>query len=290
MAPITMVVFIVCWRFAAAAVAPAHFLVGPPPVDLPCDTLTLDSDSGAKIATWHLPADNSRGVIVLAHPIRGSRLTMIDRAKLFHSAGYSIVMIDLRGHGESTGETITLGHLEQHDIQAAVEFARRKYSGQTIAVVGWSLGGAAALMASPLNIDALILEEVYPTVTEAVENRTRMRVGPLSSLATSILLSQLEPRLGVTADQLCPIDKLDEAGCPVLLLAGTADLHTTEEQSRRMFARASEPKQCVFFDGAAHVDLLRFDPERYQQATLDFLDAHLPHRAGVVEAVGNSVE
>ena len=42
-----------------------------------------------------------------------------------------------------------------------------------------------------------------------------------------------------------------------------------------MFDTAREPKECVIFDGAAHGDLQRFDPARYRQATLDFLNAHM---------------
>lgn len=278
------VAFAVCWRLALAAVAPIPFNVGPPPAELPSETVMLQSRSGAKLAAWHAPVENSRGVVVLLHPIRGSRLAMVDRAKLFRSAGYSVVLIDFRGHGESSGHSITLGHLEQHDARAAVEFARSRHPGELIAVVGWSLGGAAALMASPLDIDAMILEEVYPTVDEAVANRTRMRVGPFAPLATAILMSQLEPRLGVTASQLRPIDKLALVDCPVLLLAGTDDQHTTFEQSQRMFDCAAEPKQCVYFEGAPHVDLLRFDPERYRRATLDFLDQHLPQRTDAAAA------
>jgi alpha-beta hydrolase superfamily lysophospholipase len=277
--------FAVCWRMAVEAVAPAHFVVGPPPDDFPCEAIQLESRSGTTIAGWHAPVEDSRGVVVLLHPIRGSRLAMLERARLFRAAGYSVVLIDLCGHGESGGDKITLGHLEQHDARAAVDFVRAQHPGEPIAVVGWSLGGAAALLASPLGIDAIILEEVYPTITEALNNRTRMRVGPLAPLATAILLSQLEPQLGVAAEMLCPIDKLADADCAVLLLAGGEDLHTTREQTQRMLERAPEPKECVVFEGAAHVDLLRFDPERYRHATLDFLEQHLPQRKSAEAAI-----
>jgi alpha-beta hydrolase superfamily lysophospholipase len=271
--------FVVCWRIALAAVAPAHFVVGPPPANFPCEAIQLESRSGAKIAGWHAPVEHSRGVVVLLHPIRGSRLAMIERARLFRTAGYSVVLIDLCGHGESGGDKITLGHSERHDARSAVEFARARHPGEAIVVVGWSLGGAAALLASPLGIHALILEEVYPTIAEALTNRTRMRVGPFAPLATAILLSQLEPQLGVAADELRPIDKLADAECPVLLLAGGEDLHTTREQTQRMFERTLNPRECVVFEGAEHVDLLQFDPERYRRVTLDFLEQHLPQRA-----------
>lgn len=266
--------FAYCWQLAKSAVAPAPAQIDSPPANFPCDSYTLKSKSGASIAAWYAAApiatsESPRGVIVPAHPIRGSRRTMLDRARLFRDADYSVVLIDLQAHGESTGEAITMGYSERDDVRAAVEFARERHPNEPIAVVGWSLGGAAALMASPLDIDALILEEVYTTIAEAVANRTRMRVGPLGPLA------QLEPRLGTTAAELRPIDKIATIGCPVLILAGSEDLHTTREQSEALFTAAGEPKECVFFDGAPHVDLLKFDPDRYREATLRFLDEHM---------------
>ncbi len=244
---ICIAVFAYCWRLALAAVAPVPSHIGAPPADLPIESVDFPSDSGATIAGWYLPADNARGAILLAHPIRGSRLTMLERARLFHDAGYATLLVDLRAHGESTGNSITMGHLERHDVRAAVEYLKRRHPSLPIAVDGWSLGGAAALMASPLGIDALILEEVYPTIAEAVENRTRMRVGPLGPLAAAILLWQLEPHIGIAPDDFRPIDQLAAVGCPVLILAASDDLHTTAAQSKRMFAAAREPKECVFF-------------------------------------------
>lgn len=272
--------FTYCWQLALEAVAPAPSVVGAPPADFPCESITLHSNSGATIAGWcaaakTAPSSPPRGVVVFAHPIHGSRRTMLERARLFRDAGYVTILIDLRAHGESTGDAITMGHLERDDVRAAVEFARQRHPSEPIAVVGWSLGGAAALMASPLDIDALVLEEVFPTITEAVANRTRMRVGPLGPLAASILLMQLEPRFATTAAELRPIDKIGAAGCPVLILAGSEDLHTTREQSEALFAAACDPKECAVFDGAAHVDLLKFDTERYKEITLRFLDANM---------------
>ena len=263
---------------ALAAVAPAPSVVGAPPADLPIESVTLAGEFGATIAAWYLPAANPRGAIVLAHPIRGSRLSMLDRARLFRDAGYTTLLIDLRGHGESSGDSITMGNLERHDVRAAVAYIKSRHSDQPIAVDGWSLGGAAALMASPLGIDALILEEVYPTIEEAVENRTRLRVGPLGPFAAAILLSQLEPRIGVAADDLRPIDKLAAAQCPVLILAGTDDLHTTAAQTERALRRGAR---------AERVRLLRRRasrrPLRVRPPALHHRDTRIPGRTHAAE-------
>jgi alpha-beta hydrolase superfamily lysophospholipase len=278
LALVALVVFVVVAIASSVAtqhIAPAPSRVGNPPPDLECEPVTITSDSGAEIAGWHLPADGKGGVIVLAHSIRGSRLSLVNRARVFHGAGYSVVLIDLGAHGESSGDYITFGHLEQHDVRAAVDFAKSRHPGEPVAVDGSSLGGAAALLASPLGIDALVVEAVYPTIEEAVENRTHMRVGPLAPLAAAILLWQFERRLGFEARNLSPIDKIASAGCPVLVLAGDQDLHTTLDQTRQLYGQAREPKELHIFEGAAHTDLERYDPERFRDVTLRFLNTHM---------------
>ena len=124
-------------------VAPAHATVGAPPADLHCESVTLVSEFGAQIAGWYVPADGKRGVVVLLHSIRCSRLNLVQRARLFRDAGYAVLLIDLRAHGESSGDEITFGYLERHDVRAAVEFAKSRHPDEPIAVDGSSLGGAA---------------------------------------------------------------------------------------------------------------------------------------------------
>ena len=100
---------------------------------------------------------------------------MLGRAKLFHDRGYSTLLIDLQAHGESPGEAITAGYRERLNVIAAIEWIKKRNPKHKIGVVGWSLGGAAALLADSQDIDALVLELVYPTISEAVDNRIGSR-------------------------------------------------------------------------------------------------------------------
>lgn len=202
-------------------------------------------------------------------------MTMLGRARLLHQCGYSTVMIDFQAHGESPGEAITIGHLERHDVRAAVEYARREHPGEPIGVLGVSLGGAAAVLASPLNIDALVLESVYPDINSAVRNRVAGKWGLLASIPTSILIAQLQPRLGISPDQLRPIDHVPNVGCPVFLVSGRADQHTTATETLAMFAAAADPKQLWLIEDAAHVDLLTIDPGSYREQVVVFFDRYL---------------
>lgn len=223
---------IVSWSVGGALVAPANCRVRPPR-DLAVEATTIPSESGSNLATWYLPAKNARATIVLLHPIRGNRRSMLGRAKLFHDVGYSVVMVDLQAHGESPGEHITAGYLERHDAIAAVKYARARNPTHRIGVVGCSLGGAASLLAGRLDIDVIVIESVYPTISDAIHDRIAMRVGPLSYVLSPALICQLKPRLGIAASALRPIDHIAAVGCPILVRAAilTSRQHWTKRSA-----------------------------------------------------------
>lgn len=266
---------IVSWWVGTALIAPAERNVGAAPQDLAATTFSIPSDSGATLAGWHTRSQRAAGVIVMAHGIRSCRLAMVERARLCQKLGYSTVLIDLQAHGESTGDCITVGHLEKHDLRAAVEYARREHPHEPIGVIGVSLGGAAALLASPLPIDALVLESVFPDVTVAIQNRVRSRLGPLATIPSALLLAQLQPRLGISPSQLRPIDHIANVGCPVFVISGTADQHTTPLEANSLFSSARQPKDLWLVQDAAHVDLHAVARHEYESRVGKFFQRHL---------------
>ena len=275
------------WFIAGALIAPAPRQVGDPPSELNAVEFTVPSRSGSTIAGWRTRPPSPAGVVVLLHGIRGSRLRMLDRARMLYEAGYAAVLVDLQAHGESPGEAITIGHLERHDARAAVDYARREHPGLPIGVVGVSLGGAAAVLAAPLGVDALVLESVYPNLDDAVYNRVSQRLGPLAAIPSALLIAQLEPRLGISPSELRPLDRVKDVACPVLIISGAADVHTTADETRSMFAAAPAPKELWLLAGAAHEDLCSFAPQHYRSRVLAFFDRHLRDATAENISTGN---
>lgn len=264
---------LVCWIAGGSLVAPANQNIGAPPPSL--QSTVLHSKSGAEIATWYSETPNSVATVVLVHGLRGNRRKVLNRAERCLGAGLDVVLIDLQAHGQSLGQHITIGYQERHDVAAAVDFARRRRSGQRVGVIGVSLGGAAALLATPLQVNAMVLESVFPTIEEAVSNRLHGWLGAWGRVLTWALLCQMRPRLGFSPSMLRPIDWISRIDCPVLLAIGSDDRRTTEEEARRMFAAAPEPKEFVVFQGAGHSDLLVHSPSLYDNTVIPFLVRHL---------------
>ena len=263
------------WIVGGRLVAPANRTVGLPPEDFPCESITIESESGSKLAAWYVPDSASTATVILLHPVRSDRRSMLDRARFLAKQGYDVLLIDMQAHGESPGEHITSGHREKLDVAAAVDFVKGRHPDHRIGIDGWSLGGAATLLAVPLGVDAIVLESVYPTISEAVYDRVEIRLGPLKHLVAPALLCQLKPRLGIAPSDLRPIDFVSRVGCPLLVLAGDADVHTPLEETQRMFAEAEEPKRLVVFENAAHEDLMAFDQKLYETEVGGFFEAYL---------------
>jgi uncharacterized protein len=270
-----------------ALAAPQPAVVGPPPPDLRAEAVEIPSASGSRLRGWLCQAPGAQGVVILMHGVRANRLSMVRRARLFRDHGYSVLLFDFQAHGESPGEHITFGHLESLDARAALDFVHHEFPGRPVAAVGSSLGGAAAILADPpLDLDALVLESVYPTIEEATRNRLRIRLGPLGPPLAPLLLAQLRPRLGVSPSALHPIDHISQVRCPVLVISGMADRHTTPDQTKALFARAPEPKRLWLVPGAAHVDLDRFAGAEYERRVLGFLSSSCARKGPPSPALG----
>lgn len=234
--------------------------------------VSFPSKSGSQLSGWLLEAKQGKGGVLLLHGVRSNRLQMLSRAKFLQKAGYDVLLFDFQAHGESRGEQITFGHLESLDAEAAYDYLEDRLCNPTIAVIGVSLGGASALLGEvKLKAKVMILESVYPTIQEAIDNRLTMRLGSVGTYFSPLLTWQLKPRLGVGTDELKPIEHLKSAKGAVLIISGAEDKHTTVEETRKMFSMANEPKELWIVEGKGHVDFSTALGKVYEEKVLEFL-------------------
>jgi fermentation-respiration switch protein FrsA (DUF1100 family) len=256
--------------------APANEPVGSLPTDLVGNSVQFQSESGTTLHGWLIPGRKGMGAVVLMHGVRANRLSMLDRARFLARAGFTVLLFDFQAHGESPGTHVTFGYLESRDARAAVDYVRANVPGEKVGVIGVSMGGAAALLAEPvLDVEAIVLEMVYPTANQAIGNRLIARFGRAGKLLIPLLTWQLKPRLGVGADDLRPIDKVGRMTMPKLFIAGSDDKYTPLAESQQMFETASNPKDLWIVNGAGHQDLYRFMKSEYEQRILTFFSRYL---------------
>jgi fermentation-respiration switch protein FrsA (DUF1100 family) len=255
---------------------PANHSVGALPAHLQGRDVEFESGSGSKLRGWLIPGRKGAGAVVLTHGFRGDRRQMLGRASFLSKAGYSVLLFDFQAHGESPGKQITIGYLESRDAQAAVEFMRKNCPGEKLGVIGLSMGGAAAVLASPaLEVDAMVLEAVYPDIERATADRMEKYFGAWARGLGRLLIMQLPLRAGIEKEALRPIDRVGAIKAPKLFIAGAKDRHTKLDESRELFAAAAEPKEFWLVEEAAHVNVHQMLKEEYEGRVLDFFEKRL---------------
>jgi len=179
--------------------------------------------------------------VVLAHGGRFNKESWAKQARILAGAGFRVLAIDFRGYGQSRGpgDSDPLSAPLHLDVLAAVLYLRNT-GAKTVAVVGGSMGGAAAgdasIASEPGQINRLVLLGAAPN-------------GPAAKLKA--------PTLFIVAR-----DDANEGG---LRLPGI----------RAQYEKAPEPKELIVLDGSAHAQYL-FETnqgERVMHEILRFLSS-----------------
>lgn len=114
---------------------------------LPFKSVYFRSHDGLRLHGWWIPALEPRGTIVQCHGQNGSMDADIPIAAMLHHAGFNVLMFNFRGHGTSTGQSVTFGWQEADDLLGALDLLAER--GLTpVGVLGLSMGAVAALHAA----------------------------------------------------------------------------------------------------------------------------------------------
>jgi pimeloyl-ACP methyl ester carboxylesterase len=117
---------------------------GPADFDLPFTTHTI-AEGDVRLEAWHVPAERSRGLVLLFHGHGGCKCGLLWEADALREIGYSSLLVDFRGSGGSSESVTTIGVFEADDVAAAVDYARGHWPGQRLILYGQSMGAAAIL-------------------------------------------------------------------------------------------------------------------------------------------------
>src|SRR2546430_16831811 len=77
---------------------------------------------GTLLRGWKVRPKNPNGSwVLLFHGVAGNRVGVISQSEFLLRAGYSVVMMDARAHGASSGPSATYGWLERNDTRAILD-------------------------------------------------------------------------------------------------------------------------------------------------------------------------
>ena len=188
--------------------------------------------------------------IVLTHGWSGRGGQFYHWVDLLTEAGFTVTVFDAPGHGSSEGELGSLVHIVQslEAIQAA--------HGDFHSVIGHSLGGAAALVASArgLATQFVVTLNAPADILEVMEKT--MRSMGLSQKSIQKIWTGLETRFQIQLNQFQPYLQAHRIQQPTLIVHDLDDKEvpwSDQERLQTQMARA----QVLTTKGSGHYRILR---------------------------------
>jgi pimeloyl-ACP methyl ester carboxylesterase len=200
---------------------------------------------------------------------------MLPEARALVKSGYGVLLFDLRGHGESGGDGTTLGTLEQHDFESAIDFVttRPEINPDRIGAVGFSIGAmlVAQVASRDPRVRAVVLEGAYTSLEEMIRHEEN-RWGAWGEWVAATTL-RLE---GVDSDTLRPAAVICRiAPRPVLIINGSADEDNPLAVARSLFSAACKPKELWVIPNAPHTGYAAAAGPALGEKLVDFFDTNL---------------
>ncbi|HEX8626237.1 MAG TPA: alpha/beta fold hydrolase [Allosphingosinicella sp.] len=248
-----------------------------PATGAPARDFRIRTSDGLTLAATYWPGRRPDSpAVLLLHGVKASRASTAPTADWLHALGYAALTIDFRGHGQSDMAERSFGLRESTDARAAFDWLKRRQSGARVAVIGNSLGGAAALLgpSGPVPADALILQAVYPDIRHAIRNRIAGRLTAATAWLLEPLLSfQSKPRFGVMPGDLSPLNALRRYPGPVLVIGGEKDRYTPPDETRDLFEAAPGRKSLWLVPGKGHAAIGQLSGDDYRGRIRRFLQS-----------------
>jgi uncharacterized protein len=245
----------------------------------PMESVTFTTADGIRLSGWFLPEPGSDATAVICHGSGANKGNFLEFMSVFHGRGYSSLIFDFRGHGDSDGHTCTFGLFEAADVRAAVDWlkAERPQYARHVYGLGSSMGAMALVRAAARDerIEAVVLDSCF-TSAPLLARQHLGRIPVLGPLLADVALAAFSLHAGASIWRVDASTMIgDLAPRPVLLIHGADDFVIPPENLTRLYGLARPPKQQWLGPGP-HSNIMTTDFYGYTQRVIEFLDRTRP--------------
>lgn len=277
---------------AALAVAGFHYLVHrglaprrlvetrtPGALGLAYREVRIATANGLRLHGWLVPGTGTPPVptVVLLHGWGGSAETLLPLAPSLSQAGFAVLLFDARCHGRSDEDSFASMPRFAEDMEHALDWLRQQAEVDPlrIAVVGHSVGGAAALLAASRRADvaAVVSIAAFAHPRDMMRRLLASKHIPYWPLGWYIL-RYVQNVIGHRFDAIAPLTTIRQVRCPTLLVHGAEDATVPVAEAHAIYAaRGAAPVQLAIIPGS-HDDY--GDVEHEAPQLVAFLRESLP--------------
>jgi len=245
---------------------PIHFT--PESFKLKYEDVTFKTSDNLELKGWFIPGKGNNTIIVM-HGYPTNKADVLPFS-MFLLKKYNVLLFDFRSFGESQGSYTTAGYKEVKDLDAAIIYLNNRADTKNIGVLGFSLGGAVALMNKNHIVKAIVVDSTYSNLNNVIESMYRHF---FIFKYPFVYLTRLYGKIvfGVDAKDISPVNGIKDINKPVLIIHGKKDSQIPVKEAN-ILHNANNKSQLWIVENADHGETYALNKEEYEQRVFEFFE------------------
>ncbi len=215
-----------------------------------------------------------RGTVVLLHGYGEAQFAMLPWALRLSEDGWRCVLVDLRGHGESTGKRIYFTVRETNDINELLNtLAQKRELAAPLSLLGESYGAVLALRMEACDpaIRSVVAIAPYASFSNAVLNIREQYADWVPKIMVKAGIKDLPPLLKIPPAEFDTTTVLRRTPVKALFIAGSDDKIAPPPVVKQVRALALPGSEMIIVPNATH-EALTYYFKDLTEPVLSWLD------------------
>jgi alpha-beta hydrolase superfamily lysophospholipase len=218
---------------------------------------TLKLRSNKIIECWLIENKKSKRTVILFHGYGGEKSSMISKSNEFIKLGFSTMLVDFMGSGNSQGNQTTIGFNEAEEVKTSFDYLRQTGE-KNIYLFGTSMGSVAIMKCindTKIKPKGIIIECPFGSMYTTVCARFKKMNAPTFPMA-GILLFWGGIQNGFWGFNHNPTEYAKNIDCPTLLLYGEKDKSVSRKEIDEIYSNLKGKKELITYKNTGHENYL----------------------------------
>ena len=249
----------------------------PEALSIPYSEIHFRTKNNKHLHGWWIPRENTpqqKKTLILVHGWKRNVGRMLPYIGPLYKSNFNLLVFDARNHGSSDRDPVASMPKFTEDILAAIDYLRsiKGFEAAQPAVLGLSMGGAAALYAASLDhrISGIITVGAFANPKAVMKLQLKHHHIPYFPFGWMIL-EYAQYKIGKRFSAFAPENSIGKLTIPVLLIHGKKDVTAPFSQAEKLLQASNKRSTQLWgIEGKGHSDCHL--EEGFWDRIIDFLE------------------
>lgn len=240
--------------------------------DLLAQQINFCAHDSIMLSGYLITRPAAQRVILLCHGYRMCKERMYAIVRMFPDD--SIFLFDYRAHGQSEGKYTTFGHLEQHDVLAAITFLQTHEKTKDLPILGIGVSmGAVSLLAAACqstHLKAVVLDSPFLRLDrqarKLLAKRYKLPEFPMRLFGEKVFAALMN----FSMREVNALNWAKLLQIPTLIIHSVNDDTVPIKDAVKLFDAIGVSKDFWKVDSSGHARIFNDCSDEYQQKVRDF--------------------